>query len=480
MTDNLRSKTTNAFGWALGGQLSNQLISFIISLILARLLTPEEFGLASLVLVANLIGQVFLDAGISAGLIRKLEVSGTELSSFFYLNVILGVCIMSIVFFGSRFIAGIFENPHMDNLIRLSSLQFFISSFGLMPSVLLRRNLDFKYLSKLSIWVNLISGLVCIVLAIIGLGVYSLILRSILSGLLTVVFSWRKTRWLPLLTFSIESLRDTFKYSLGIFGLNLINSISNNFSTVLIGKYFSVSVLGYYNRANNTRGLILKNFGPLFNKVLFPVLSKIQDEEERLKSYYIMAIQMVSLLAVYFMGILYLFAEPLIFYLFGPEWIESAPILKILSLAGVILPISNINLNLFMVKGRSRFLMRYETIKHILTALVMYISIQGGMTIFLYSLVGIAYLFFLSKIVLTYWIFGFSLKAQLLAVFTKLLPGIILVLVLSSCLLPNQIDILDLIGYGVIFSLSYFSLAYLLDQKLFLTIKDLLSSQLNR
>jgi O-antigen/teichoic acid export membrane protein len=480
MPDNLRSKTTTAFGWALGGQLSNQLVSFLISLVLARLLTPEEFGLASLVLVVNLIGQVFLNAGISSGLVRKKEVSRIELSSFFFLNILLGFAIMLSVYFASSLIADLFENADMVILLRLSSLQFFISSFGLMPAVLLKRDINFKFLSQLDIGINIGSGVITIFLAFMGFGVLSLILRSIISSFINVFFLWRKTTWRPSIVFSVNSIKDTLGFSLGVFGLGIVNTVSNNFSTILIGKFFSVSTIGIYNRATSTRGLILKNFGPLFNKVLFPVLSKIQNDEERLKSYYLKAIQMVSLLAVYFMGVLFLFASPLIYYLFGPDWIESAPILRILSIAGLVLPISNINLNLFMVKGHSRFLMSYETIKHIITALVMLICIRYGMNVFLYGLVGTAYLFFITNIILTHRIFKFSLNDQLLAFLNKLFPGILLVIAMYFFLLPSRMDLVDLLFYGSVFSLAYFGFSYLLDQQLFMLIREMLVKQLKR
>lgn len=148
MADNLKTKTTSAFGWAIGGQLSNQVIGFIITLVLARLLTPEEFGLASLVMVVNLIGQIFIGADISSGLIRKKKLNNTEISSFFYLNIIIGIFLMFWVFLTSSFIARLFESENLAPLLQLSSLQFFISSLGLMPMVFLKRDIDFRFLSQ--------------------------------------------------------------------------------------------------------------------------------------------------------------------------------------------------------------------------------------------------------------------------------------------------------------------------------------------
>jgi len=474
MPDDLRAKTTTAFGWAIGGQLSNQVIGFIIALVLARLLTPEEFGLASLVMVVNLIGQIFIDAGISSGLIRKKTVNDTELSSFFYLNIIIGVLLMLLVFLTSSFIAGLFESESLTPLLQLSSLQFFISSLGLMPMVFLKRDIDFRFLSQLDVGINVGSGVITIILAFSGFGVYSLIFRSIISAVFTVGFLWRKTTWRPTWVFSYSSIKPTLNYSTGILGLNIINTVSSNFSTILIGKFFSIATIGIYNRAANTRGLILKNFGPLFNKVFFPVLSKIQDDELRLRSYYLKAIQMVSLLTVFSMAILFLFSDTLIYYLYGQQWMESAPMLRILALAGLVLPISQINLNLFMVKGKSRFLMGFTMGKHIFAAIVMLISINFGMDYFLYSLVGIAYLFFIINIIVTYKKLNFPMKPQLTAFTSKLIPALIMVPVIEYSILPNAVSLKYALIVAPIFSIIYFSSVFLIDKELYYLIRAML------
>lgn len=480
MADNLGTKTTSAFGWALGGQLSNQGFSFVISLILARLLTPEEFGLASLVLVVNLIGQIFIDAGISSGLVRKKTVNQKELSSFFYLNIIIGVFIMLLVLLTSTYIARLFESENLVPLLQLSSLQFFISSMGLMPMVFRKRDIDFKFLSQLEVGINAFSGIITIILAFMGFGVYSLIFRSIIGAVLNVGLLWRKTAWRPSWIFSYESIKPTLNYSTGLLGLNIVNTVSGNFSTILIGKFFSIATIGIYNRAANTRTLILKNFGPLFNKVFFPVLSKIQDDEVRLQSYYLKAIQMVSLLTVFFMAILFLFSDTLIYYLYGQQWMASAPILKILCVAGLVLPISTINLNLFMVKGKSRFLMSYELGKHIFAAIVMYVSISFGMDYFLYSLVGIGYLYFILNIILTYVKFDFSIKNQLKAFLSKLLPALVLVPIIELFILPKEVSLIYTLIVAPIFSILYFVVAFLMDRELYSMIKNVLKPKLKQ
>ena len=480
MSDNLRAKTASGFGWALGGQFSNQIVGFVITLVLARLLTPEEFGLASLVMVVNLIGQIFIDAGISSGLIRKKDLNDSELSSFFYLNIIVGLLLMFLVFLTSSYIAGLFDSENLAPLLQLSSLQFFISSLGLMPIVFLKRDIDFRFLSQLDVGVNITSGIITIILAFLGFGVYSLIFRSIVSGVTNVFFLWRKTSWRPSWVFSYESIKPTLNYSTGILGLEIVNTVSSNFSTVLIGKFFSVATIGVYDRAANTRGLILKNFGPLFNRVFFPVLSKIQDDEVRLQSYYLKAIQMVSLLVVFCMAILYIFSDTLIYYLYGAQWMESAPMLKILCLAGLVLPISNINLNLFMVKGKSRFLMSYEFGKHILSAIVMLITISFGMVIFLYSLVGIAYLFFFMNIYLTYIKFNFSIKAQLMAFISKLIPALILVPIIDFIILPRVVSLKYMLIVGPIFTVIYFATVFLMDKELYFMIKNIVGPKLKQ
>ena len=480
MADDLAAKSTSAFGWALGGQFSNQIIGFIITIVLARLLTPEEFGLASLVMVVNLFGQIFIDAGISSGLIRKKELNDTELSSFFYLNIGVGLILMFLVFLTSSFIAGLFESKNLAPLLQLSSLQFFISSLGLMPMIFLKRDINFRYLSQLDVGVNIASGIITVILAFIGFGVYSLIFRSIISGVTNVFFLWQKTTWRPTWTFSYKSIKPTLKYSTGILGLEIVGTTFDNFSTILIGKVFSVATIGIYNRAANTRGLILKNFGPLFNRVYFPVLSKIQDDDVRLQSYYLKAIQMVSLLVVFTMSLLYMFSDTIIYYLYGNQWMDSAPMLKILAVAGLVLPINNINLNLFMVKGDSRFLMIFTLCKHLVAAIIMLIAIQFGMYYFLYSLVIIAYLYFFINIGAIYKKLNYPIRPQLMAFISKLMPALILVPIIDFVILPRVVSLKYMLIVAPIFTVIYFITVFLMDKDLYFLIKNIVGPRLKQ
>ncbi|WP_026755090.1 lipopolysaccharide biosynthesis protein [Sediminibacter sp. Hel_I_10] len=475
MSDNLGARSTIAFGWALGGQFSNQIIGFVITLVLARLLTPEEFGLASLVMVVNLFGQIFIDAGISSGLIRKKELNNTELSSFFFLNIFVGLLLMFLVYVTSAYIALLFESESLRPLLQLSSLQFFISSLGLMPMIFLKRDINFRFLSQLDVGINVSSGIITILLAYGGFGVYSLIFRSIISGILNASFLWRQTSWRPSWVFSYESIKPTLNYSTGILGLEIVGTLFDNFSTILIGKVFSVSTVGIYNRAANTRGLVLKNFGPLFNKVFFPVLSKIQDDEVRLQSYYLKAIQMVSLLVVFAMAMLFLFSDTLIYYLYGKQWMGSAPMLKILAIAGLVLPISNINLNLFMVKGKSRFLMGFTMGKNIFGTVVMLVAIKFGMTYFLYSLVCIAYIFFFLNIFVVYKKLNFPIQPQITAFTSKLIPALILVSLIELFILPNEVSLTYTLLIAPIFSSLYFVIVFLIDKELYFLIKNMIT-----
>ncbi len=479
MSDNLGAKSSSAFGWALGGQFSNQIIGFIITLTLARLLTPEEFGLASLVMVVNLFGQIFIDAGISSGLIRKKKLNDTEVSSFFFLNIFIGLVLMFLVFLTSSLIAGLFESKNLGPLLKLSSIQFFISSLGLMPTIFLKRDINFRFLSQLDVGVNVSSGIITIILAYLGFGVYSLIFRSIVSGVTSVFFLWRKTTWRPSWVFSYESIKPTLNYSTGILGLEIVGTAFSNFSIILIGKFFSVSTIGIYNRAANTRGLILKNFGPLFNRVFFPVLSKIQDDDLRLQSYYLKAIKMVSLLTVFAMGILFLFSDTLIYYLYGEQWMASAPMLKILALAGLVLPVSNINMSLFMVKGKSRFLMTFTMCKHIFAAIVMIVTIKFGMNCFLYGLVGIAFSYFFINMIAVNKKLNFPIVPQLTALTSKLIPAFILVIIIESLILPSEVSLMHALIISPLFAIIYFVTVLLMDRELFDMIERIISPKLN-
>jgi len=359
----LKQKTVTGLFWTFSETLGNQFSGFIVGIILARILSPTDFGLVGMIMVFVVISQAFVDSGLGSALIQKQDASDEDYSTVFIFNILTSLILYIIIFSVAGFISDFYEQAVLKDILRVVATVLIIDSIALVQRTKLTKDLNFKSLTKISLSSSLISGIAGIVFAFSGFGVWSLIYKTLIQHSLNATLYWFSTNWFPKLVFSKSSFKKLFNFSYKLLLSGLIDRIYKNFYVFIIGKIFSPSDLGYYSRASQFRDMASKQLTSTLQKVTYPVLSKLQDDNTSLMKAYRKVIVTSIFVTSFTMAAIFSISEPLIIVLIGEKWRQSIILLQLLCFAGTLYPIHAINLNLLTVKGRSDLFLRLEIIK---------------------------------------------------------------------------------------------------------------------
>lgn len=452
--DNLRGKATKAFLWDLFGSYGAQIISFVISIFLARLLAPEDFGLVGMSLVFIGMLQIFKDMGFASALIQNEDNTSLTYSSVFYLNVFAGIVLTILLYFTAPWIGRFYDNQTITNLVRLLSITFFLSSFNIVQSTILRKSLNFKVLTLRGLIAQVISGFIAVIMAFNDYGVYALVAQQIIAAIVGTILLWKITHWYPKWEFSWEEIKKLSGFSIYVFAASSVNKILLQMDTLIIGKLFSPATLGYFTRANTLNNLIAKHSAGSILKVFFPTLSQVKDDAKRFNKIYLKVINMVASVAIFLTAVSFLVGEELIIGLFGAKWRPSIPIFQILILKGFTYPISSMIVNAFLAKGKSKENFHYGNIRKVLQLVPFVFAYFGGFYPYLYASLGVSLLAWGLNNVFVHISLKISLKDQFLAVIPHLFFASIFVLVIVY-FLPEQFSYFLAVVKVIAFSLLY-------------------------
>lgn len=385
MEDNLKGKTKKGLYWSFFNQFSNYGMNFIVGIVMARLLSPSDFGITALPAVFMAIASTIQDGGLANALIRKKEVNNKDLSTTFYYSICLGVVLYLTLFLSAPLIADFYHTPILVSLIRVTAIGFLFSPLITPQNILLRRRLDFKTLTKISLVTRVLGATVGIVMAYVGYGVWSLVISNLLAGMFTLLIAWLVVRWLPKYGWSKESFKYLWGYGNKIMFSAIIENLYSNIAPVFIGKYYSPAQLGIYNRAQGYASMPSQNITGAINNVSFPVLSKMQDDTEKLAYNYRRMLRLSAFVIFPIMLMLSALARPLVITMITEKWEHSIIFLQIMCFSMMWYPIHAINLNLLMVKGRSDLFFRLEIIKKITGISILLITLPMGLVPFCYG-----------------------------------------------------------------------------------------------
>lgn len=364
--NSLKDKTLHGVGWSFADNLVNQGVTFLIGLVLARLLSPEEYGLISIIVIFISVFNTIVDSGFSNALIRKVDVTDIDYSTVFWTNILVSVVLFFALFFSAPAIARFFNQPQLLPLTKVMSCVIIINALAIIQRTILIKNLDFKTQTKVSVISSLISGGLGIVMALFGFGVWSLVAQQISRQLLNSLFLWVFTKWVPHLDFSVQSFKVLFGFSWKLLVSGLIDTIWKEIYQVVIGKFYSPATLGQYTRAQQFGSIFSSNLTSVVQRVSYPVLSEIQDDKERLKNAYRKVIKVTMLVTFCCMLGLAAIAKPMIVTLIGEQWLPAVPFLQIICLNMMLYPLHAINLNMLQVQGRSDLFLKLEIIKKLI------------------------------------------------------------------------------------------------------------------
>lgn len=403
-----KHKSIKDLFWSLSDNLSQQIMNFVVGIILARLLTPQDFGLVGIITVFIVISNVFVDGGFSSALIHRKNPKEVDFNTVFYTNILLSSFIYLLLFIFSEKIALFFNNTQLKDMIRLAGLNIILLSFSAIHRTIIVRNLNFKLLTLVSFIAVFISATVAIFLAYKGFGVYSLILRVLIGEVATIVLFWTLNKWRPKLEFSFTSLREMFAYGSNLLFANLLNSLHSNVFYFIIGKFYSPAQLGFYTRATTFRDLASSNISNTIKRVSFSTLTKIENQEEKVDKYLFFR-GITFLLSSTLMLILFFCAKEIIIILLSEKWLDSVWILKVLSTVGVFLTLYNIGLDYLAVEGKTKLLLKIEILGKLLIIPIIFIGFYTSFKIFIYCIIV--------QIVIMYCINLFVLKNLSIKIF---------------------------------------------------------------
>lgn len=394
----LTSKTVKGVGWNSIDRLANYGIGFIVGIVLARLLSPEEYGLIGIIGIFTAIFNVILDSGLSTALIRKKDVTNEDYCTVFYVNIVLSVILTLILYLGAPLISSYFERPELTPYIHVMSFILIINALSLTQQARLTKRIDFKTQTKISLISHILSGVLGIAMAYLDYGVWALVAQQLSSRLFTTVLLWICNKWIPGLVFSWKSFKTLFGFSWKLLVASIISVLSNQIYEAVIGKTYSPATLGQYSRARHYCNLFSSCIGDVVLKVSLPVMSEIQDNNERLLSGFRKIIKTTMLVTFLLMFGMAACAKPLVFVLIGEKWLPCVPMMQLLCFSLMLYPLHKININMLTVQGRSDILLYLEIIKIALAVIPILLGIYVGFYWMLFGTVAVGIIaFFLNS-----------------------------------------------------------------------------------
>lgn len=363
MADSLKNTAIKGTIWSGIDSVANQGITFIVGLVLARLLTPEDYGLIGIIAIFISVFNSIVDSGFSNALIRKVDAGDKDYNTVFVSNMAVSVVLCLTLYFCSPIIADFFSRPQLNALLKAMSYIVIINAFAIIQRTILVKRIDFKTQTKVSLISSITSGAIGISMALYGFGVWALVGQQISRQLLNTVFLWVFAKWYPKLQFSIQSFKELFGFGWKLLVSGLIDTTWKQIYQVIIGKCYSPATLGQYTRADQFGAICSSNLTTIIQRVSFPVLSNVQDDKARLKAGYKRIIKITMLVTFSLMLGMAGSAEPMIRVLIGAQWLESVPYLQIICFSMMLYPLHALNLNMLQVQGRSDLFLRLEIIK---------------------------------------------------------------------------------------------------------------------
>ena len=431
-------------------------VSFLVSIVLARLLSPDDYGLIGIITIFTTVCTALINGGFTTALIRKKDVTDEDYSTSFIVNLGISLLLYVVIYLCSPFIAVFFHRQELVALTQVSSLGLIIGALGLVQQTRLTKLIDFKTQTKITIIASVASGIVGIVMAFMGFGVWSLVAQSLMSQGIRTILLWVANKWIPQLRFSSESFHELFGFGWKMMVSGVLDTVWKELYQVVVGKFYSPATLGQYTRAKGFSQLLSSNLTNVIQRVTYPVLSKIQDDKERMISAYrriIKVTMFITAISMFFLGAI---SEPLLYCLIGPKWHEASTYLPLICISGSLYPLHAINLNMLQVQGRSDLFLGLEIIKKIIGVIPLYVCFAYGVMPMLYINLFVGILCFFLNSFYPGKLLGYSSLTQLRDIAPSYIVAALIALAVyflkylpisNWCVLPLQIIVGGLVFY---------------------------------
>lgn len=453
--------------WSALERVAIQAVQFIIGIILARILTPTEYGIIGILIVFIAISEVFVESGFTKALIQKQDRDDDDLSTVFLFNIGISLLVYLVLWVIAPMVADFYDMESLTDLMRVLALTLIINAFFAVPSTLFNIDLDFKSLTKINLAASVISGGIAIYLAYTGFGVWALVLQSIIRSAVTAILTWFLVPWRPNWVFSKSSFLALFKFGSNLLASSLLNAVVNNFYSLFIAKFTSTKDLGYYTRGTQFTSFTQNIIKAMLGRVLLPGLSTVQDQKVVLVSYTRNIIKATAIIVVPIFLFLAAIAKPLILVLLTEKWLPAVQIMQIFCLARMITLISGINVNLLYVIGRTDLSLRQLIVKLVIRIILFVIALPYGIIfIALSELVSTIIHFFIN----TYYpgkFMEYGSWLQLKDISTIFVSGAVMSISVYASIYFIESDLIKLIAAPLIAIPIYIAFMYLFKVKEF-------------
>lgn len=415
----LKNKIISGSFWTVFSNIASQLVTFSVTVVLARLLTPGDFGVVAISSVFVGVIILFQDLGMGAALIQRQNIDEDYLSTSFTVSLLAGVLLASLLAVSSPFIADFYNEKILRDILLVSSVGFILSPFTSIHTTMLSKRLEFRKLSLINLGNHSLSGLISVILAFMGYGVWSMVLGKILSQPIFIPAVWAIVRWVPRPRIIKRCFYDLFGYSSNLLGFNLMNFFARNLDNLIIGKYLGAGPLGYYSVAYNLMLKPLQLISWSMGKVLFPVFSTIQDDLERTRSVYLKVLRSISLITFPMMTGLFMVAEEFILSVYGTRWEPAVLPLKLLCIVGAIQSIGTVGGIIYNSQGRPDLTLKIGVFSSSLVVAAFITGIHWGLLGLIYAYIAVTIPVFLVGQYFSNRLIG----VRMLSIFRSLAPA---------------------------------------------------------
>lgn len=432
VSESLKKKTVRGTFWSAVDNIANQGVTFLVGLVLARLLTPHEYGLIGYIMILVAVFNSIVDSGFSNALIRKKDAGETDYSTAFIFNLAVSLVMVAAMVLVAVPFSRFFKEPQLVPLVRVMSVIVVINALALIQRTRLVKSVDFKTQTKASLISSVSSGAVGLAMAFGGLGVWSLVGQQISRQLINTVCLWILNRWTPSWRFSWSSFRELFGFGWKLLVSGLIDTVWKEIYQLVIGKFYSTSTLGQYTRGKQFSDIFSSNMTSIVQRVSYPVLSSIQDERERMREGYRKIIRTTMLASFVLLFGLSAVAESLLTVLIGPRWLEAAHYLQIICFAASLYPLHAINLNMLQVQGRSDLFLKLEIVKKIIAVGPLLLGIFIGIDWMLWGSLATSIIAYFLNARYSGTLIGYPIRAQI----KDILPSFGVAAAMAACVWP--------------------------------------------
>ncbi len=449
----LKQKAVSSMAWMAIQKYSTMFIQFISGIILARLLTPYDYGCIGMLTIFVVLAEAFIDGGFGSALIQKKRPTQEDYSTIFFWNLLMAVVLYAILFVSAPAIARFYKMPILSDVLRGYGIVLFIYAFNVVQRNQLQKQLKFKVLSIVTLLSSIISLGITITLAYKGFGVWSLVVQYLVMALIPALVFWFVIRWRPKMVFSWNSFKELFSFGFYMFLTNLINQFGIQLQGLLIGRFYNASTMGYYSKALKTESLASHSISSVMTQVTFPLYAEMQNDKKAMAK----VIKKITMTLAYFsfplLFIFLLLAKPLFVILYSERWLPSVPYFQVLCLAGLAGCLQAVNLQSISAIGKSKTMFIWTVVKRVVGISVMVVGLLvWGMKGLLAGVLFNSWFSYLINITLVSKHIGYKWYKQVL----DLLPvGIVSVAIAVICYFIGSLLHLELYADGAVKFMVY-------------------------